>query len=51
MLTIFLVDEIKSSNDDNRKIKLKFTSLDNGKYFVFNRLLHGNKTGKSIGLF
>ena len=48
---LFLADESKSSNDDNRKIKLKFTSLDNGKYFVFNRLLHGNKTGKVLAYF
>ncbi|WP_445719206.1 hypothetical protein [Flavobacterium sp.] len=48
---LFLADESKSSNDDNRKIKLKFTSLDNGKYFVFNRLLYGNKTGKVLAYF
>uniref|UniRef100_UPI0040489435 hypothetical protein n=1 Tax=Flavobacterium sp. TaxID=239 RepID=UPI0040489435 len=40
-----------SSKRNNRKIKLKFTSLDNGKYFVFNRLLYGNKTGKVLAYF
>jgi hypothetical protein len=45
---LFLADESKSSNTADRKIKLKFSSLDNGNYFVFNRLLFGNKTGKVL---
>ncbi|HLO72754.1 MAG TPA: hypothetical protein VK164_02355 [Flavobacterium sp.] len=48
---LYLADESKSNNNDDKKIKIKFTSLDNGNYFVFNRLLQGNKTGKVLAYF
>ena len=48
---LFLADESKISNTADSKIKLKFSSLDNGNYFVFNRLLYGNKTGKVLAYF
>lgn len=48
---LYLADESKSDNNHDSKIKLKFTSLDNGNYFVFNRLLYGNKTGKVLAYF
>lgn len=48
---LYLADESKSNNNHDSKIKLKFTSLDNGNYFVFNRLLYGNKTGKVLAYF
>lgn len=48
---LFLADESKSNNTEDSKIKLKFSSLDNGNYFVFNRLLYGNKTGKVLAYF
>jgi hypothetical protein len=48
---LYLADESKSNNTNDSKIKLKFTSLDNGNYFVFNRLLYGNKTGKVLAYF
>lgn len=48
---LYLADESKSDNNHESKIKLKFASLDNGNYFVFNRLLYGNKTGKVLAYF
>lgn len=48
---LYLADESKTSNTNDSKIKLKFSSLDNGNYFVFNRLLYGNKTGKVLAYF
>ena len=48
---LYLADESKSNNSNDSKIKLKFTSLDNGNYFVFNRLQQGNKTGKVLAYF
>lgn len=48
---LFLADESKTSNTNDSKIKLKFSSLDNGNYFVFNRLMYGNKTGKVLAYF
>lgn len=48
---IYVADEKKLSNTDESKIKIKFSSLDNGNCFVFNRLLDGNKTGKVLSYF
>lgn len=48
---LYLADESKANNAEDSKIKLKFSSLDNGNYFVFNRLLYGNKTGKVLAYF
>ncbi len=48
---IYAADETKLSNTDESKIKIKFSSLDNGNCFVFNRLLTGNKTGKVLSYF
>ena len=48
---LYLADESKSNNSDDSKIKINFSSLDNGNYFVFNRLLYGNKTGKVLAYF
>lgn len=48
---IFLADEKKLTNTNDSKIKIKFSSLDNGNCFVFNRLLDGNKTGKVLSYF
>lgn len=45
---LYLADESKANNTEDSKIKLKFSSLDNDNYFVFNRLLSGNKTGKVL---
>ncbi len=47
----FYADVKKLINSDDKKIKIKFSSLDNGNCFVFNRLLHGNKTGKVLSYF
>jgi hypothetical protein len=38
-------------NDENKKFKIKFSSLDDGKYFVINRLLYGNRTAKAMAYF
>ncbi|WP_298139647.1 hypothetical protein [Flavobacterium sp.] len=56
---IFKVDDkdwevspkIVLQNDEDKKFKIKFSSLDNGKYFVINRLLYGNKTAKALAYF
>lgn len=56
---IFKVDDknwevsskILLQNDENKKFKIKFSSLDDGKYFVINRLLYGNKTAKVMAYF
>lgn len=48
---LYYADEKKLANTDENKIKIKFSSLDNGNCFVFNRLLDGNKTGKVLSYF
>jgi len=56
---IFRVDDkdwevspkILLQNDEKKKFKIKFSSLDDGKYFVINRLLYGNKKAKVMAYF
>lgn len=43
--------KILLQNDENKKFKIKFSSLDNGNYFVINRLLYGNKAAKAMAYF
>lgn len=43
--------KFESEEDPNKKFKIKFSKVNNGKYYVFNRLLYGNKSAKVLTYF
>lgn len=43
--------KIVMQNSKDKKFKIRFASLDNGNYFVINRLLYGNKIVKAMAYF
>lgn len=45
---IYLSKNILSQHKDDEKVKIRFTNIDNGNYFVINKLMYGNKEGKSM---